>query len=755
MRDRVWRFLFFRERGYVLETIEGYVEKIMFKNDENGYHVLAMKNKDGEFVSCGMFSGVSEGDGLKIDGNWFNHASYGRQFKAESYSINPPSDKESAYRYLASGAIKGVGQITALRIVQRFGDRTWEVLENTPEALAQIAGISKKKAIDIGSQIKEKTELRGAIAYLSQYGISNLTALKIYEKYGQKLYQVVRENPYRLADDIDGIGFVKADEIAIGMGLSTDSDYRINACITYSLGEVSESGHTCYPYEGLLEVVKNRLGVEIEDADWEQFIYNLIVERKIVMHKEGDVKYLYLPYLYKAEKTTGVILKNFTGYEDLDEDAFFKKIDIYLNKKSIDLDEVQRAALFKCASNQMSVITGGPGTGKTTIIETLIDYFEDMGEEIVLAAPTGRAAKRMTQATGRKAQTIHRLLEFGSSENGDNIVGRDEDNPVEADVVIIDEMSMVDINLMYLLLKALDRDTRIIMVGDPDQLPSVGPGNVLGDIIEAFPEHITRLEHVYRQSEDSTIASIAHDINAGIEVDFSVKRKDFYMAERIPEKICAALKPIITSQMPSYRHTKPIDIQVLSPVKKGEFGVAALNQYLQSLLNPADARKHEMTYGDVIFREGDKVMHIKNNYQLEWKVIRRGNYVVDTGMGVYNGDTGIISEVNTYAGYIDVIYDYDTDSPKTVRYKTENYNELELAYAITIHKSQGSEYDDEILVLGPGIGRLMTRNLIYTAVTRAKKCICIIGSQNIFNSMVKNNSITKRYSNLKSFCENT
>ena len=731
-----------------MESITGYVDHIVFQNSENGYTVMILM-MEGEEVTCvGMCKGLGQGENITAEGEYIEHPVYGRQFKIQNYETVTPTDRVGMERYLGSGAIRGVGEALAARIVKKFGDDTFRIIEEEPERLAEVKGISERKAQEIAIQMEEKKDLREALVYLQQYGISNTLAVKIYNTYGTEMYSVMRENPYRLAEDVSGVGFRIADEIAGRIGIHTD--YRIRSGILYTLLQAVGEGHCYLPLEQLLCRGAELLGVT-EDNIRPQ-VDNLIVDRKLVA--KGEAVFA-APYYY-AELNCANMLRNLNipmaESENLPSQdmAIRKRLERMAENLSMELDELQLEAVEESIKNGLFILSGGPGTGKTTTINMIIRYFESEGMDIFLAAPTGRAAKRMTEATGFEAKTIHRLLELNSALSGDDSrkanFERNQENPLEADVVIIDEMSMVDIQLFQALLKATLPGTRLILVGDVDQLPSVGPGQVLRDLMnsKAFP--MVTLEKIFRQAGQSDIVVNAHRINKGEQIALDNKSKDFFLLERSDVNVIYKhMIQLIQDKLPRYVNATPFDIQVLTPMRKGSLGCETLNGILQRYLNPADPCKKEHACGNAVFREGDKVMQIKNNYQLEWEIVGRYNIPIDKGLGVFNGDMGRIREINDTAATLTVEF----DDGRRVNYPFSGLEELELSYAITIHKSQGSEYPAVILPLLGGPRMLFNRNLLYTGITRARNCVTILGSSETVRNMIDNVSENRRYTALE------
>lgn len=731
-----------------MEELQGYVDHIVFRNADNGYTVLNLISDEDEITCVGIFPVVTEGEILLLHGEYTSHPTYGEQFQMKSYETKPPEDVLSMERYLASGAIKGIGVALAARIVRRFKNDTFRIMEEEPERLAEVKGISERMAMEISNQMVEKKDLRDAMIFLEKYGISTNLAVKIYQAYGQEIYSVIRENPYRMAEEVSGIGFKIADEIASRVGIRTDSDFRIRSGILYCLTGAATLGHTYLPREELLRYANQLLGVESEHI--EDHIMNLAMDGKVELKEEG----IYAKSFYRMEQRSAGMLHALNQQYDVTPAKLTQAIARISEEEQMELDEWQAEAVRQAATHGLFILTGGPGTGKTTTIRAMISYFVGEGYDIFLAAPTGRAAKRMSETTGYEAKTIHRMLEVNGAmseaeESAKQIGGmfeRNETNPLEADVIIIDEMSMVDITLLYALLKAVGAGTRLILVGDVNQLPSVGPGNVLRDIIasECFP--VVTLQKIFRQASQSDIVVNAHKINDGERITLDNKSKDFFLLKRYDaDVIINVMLQLVKQKMPRYVDATSYDIQVLTPTRKGLLGVERLNTILQQYLNPPAKQKKEHQVGDRIFREGDKVMQIRNNYQLEWEIRSRYGLAIDKGLGVFNGDVGIIQEINDYSSTVSVLYDEN----RLVQYPFKGLDELELAYAITIHKSQGSEYPAVVMPLLPGPRMLMNRNLLYTAVTRARKCITIVGDENVFYQMVDNTTQQRRYSGLQ------
>lgn len=726
------------------ETINGYVDHIIYRNADNGYTVLVMICDEEEVTCVGTFSDIAEGENIEAHGNYNDHPTYGRQFAVKSFEEKAPKDEMAIERYLGSGAIKGVGIALAARIVRRFKSDTFRIIEEEPERLAEVKGISERKAMEIADQVNAKRDLRQAMIFLQQYGISTTLAVKIYNTYGQEIYGILKENPYRMADDVDGVGFRTADEIASRVGIRTDSDFRIRSGIQYALLQASNEGHTYLPMPELTQRASNLLQIEPEYI--EKHYMNLAMDRKIIMRQVGNTTQIYASSFFYMEANTATMLKQLNANFNVPDIEIEERLRQIEKQTKMDLDEHQVEAVKEAVRNGLLVITGGPGTGKTTTINTIIRYFELEGMDIFLAAPTGRAAKRMSETTGFEARTIHRMLELNGGMEENAGFEKNEQNPLETDVIIIDEMSMVDISLMYALLKAIAAGTRLILVGDVNQLPSVGPGSVLKDIIDSNEFHTVKLTKIFRQASTSDIIVNAHKINRGEPVSLDNKSMDFFFLKRYEaDKIINVTLQLIKQKLPKFVGASEYDIQVLTPMRKGLLGVERLNGILQMYLNPADKRKREKEHGGTIFREGDKVMQTKNNYQLEWEIRSKYGLCIDKGTGIFNGDMGIIEEINDFAETMTVSF----DEGRMVEYPYKLLDELELAYAVTIHKSQGSEYPAVVIPLLSGPRMLMNRNLLYTAVTRAKKCVTIVGNDITFNQMIENNSQLKRYSGLR------
>lgn len=838
-----------------MAEIKGYVSHIVYRNEENGYTVFdvtltttdtaSSEERDsrtsgsrgagpepeeevGQVITCvGYPASISEGESCVVEGDYVTHPVYGDQLKARSYSVIAPEDAEAVYRYLASGSIKGIRQALAAKIVKKFGDDTFRVMEEEPERLAQIRGISLRMAREIGAQMTEKKDLRDAMVFLQKYGIGSAHAVRIWKAYGMGTYEVLRTNPYRLAEEIRGIGFATADEIAKRIGIRADSEYRIRSGILFVLFTASGEGHSFLPEDELVQRSRQLLGLPAEEIIIQ--LENLAVERRLrilhrgpkdVLEKTGASENffygglagqqaeqplpctrveVYLAGVYRREQEIAHRLLDLdaqirrTGGDSESLRELEKKIARLEKEEDIRLDPLQREAVIAAESNAVLIITGGPGTGKTTTINTIIRFFMEEDLNVLLAAPTGRASRRMSEATGYPAMTIHRMLgvrsvdkdedgkildswgedSFGFSagmpENGEagdiwaedtgsgvrredgkrknySVFERDEDNPLEADVVIIDEMSMVDMNLFHSLLRAVPPGARLIMVGDVNQLPSVGPGCVLQDLIDSGAFHTIMLRHVFRQASESDIVMNAHRILQGSSLSMDNKSRDFFFLER--DQIPVIYKHtvlLIREKLPKYVGCRPEDIQVLTPMRRGSLGVEQLNAVLQSVLNPPKKGREEYRFREIVFREGDKVMQTRNNYSLEWEI--RGNYgmPIDRGTGIFNGDFGKIMEIDLKSETMTVCF----DEARTVEYPFSGLEDLDLAYAVTVHKSQGSEYPAVILPLLAGPSALFNRNLLYTAVTRAKKAVVVVGSRGAVDKMISNVRRSQRYTGLR------
>lgn len=735
-----------------MAAVKGFVEKIKYRNEDNGYTVLSITGADDgeEYILVGTFSYISEGEMIEAEGHMTEHPIYGEQMSVERYELKAPEDMVSMERYLGSGAVKGIGAALAARIVKKFKADTFRVMEEEPERLSEVKGISEKMAMAIAEQVEEKKDMRQAMMFLQGYGISMNLAVKIYQEYGPAMYGVMKENPYKLADDIPGVGFKMADEIASRVGIFTDSDFRIKSGILYTLLQATSNGHTYLPEEELSALAAELL--RVDPASIEHHLMDMQMDKRLMVKQlTGGGRAVYAAQYYYTELNTAKMLHDLNIVGSEPEEKIRESLLKIQQQKSIELDDLQIQAVIEAVNCGLLIVTGGPGTGKTTTINTIIRYFEMGDMEILLAAPTGRAAKRMKEATGYEARTIHRLLELTGmpGEKNQNMgmhFERNEENPLDTDVLIIDEMSMVDIHLMHALLRAVNVGTRLILVGDMDQLPSVGPGNVLRDMIESDCFHMVKLKRIFRQAAQSDIIVNAHKINDGEKISLGKPSEDFLFVKRgDPNSIINAMLTLVKKKLPGYVNARVTDIQVMTPMRKGALGVERLNEILQDFLNPSSPDKKETEAGQTTFRMGDKVMQIKNNYQIVWEIRNHYGIPVDKGAGVFNGDMGIISDINTFAELLTVEF----DEGRMVEYSFKQLEELELSYAITIHKSQGSEYPAVVIPIYNGPRMLMSRNLIYTAVTRARHCVCLVGVPEMFQYMVDNAMEQKRYSGLK------
>ncbi len=755
-----------------MERVKGYVEHITYHNADNGYTVLTLSDperekqgQDSVFTAVGSLPEVGEGEMLELEGAWTSHHIYGDQFKISSFEIRQPESEAAMERYLGSGMISGVRQALAHRIVKAFGAETFRILDEEPERLAEIKGISQKKAREIAKQLFEKRDQRDGILFLSKYHITNNLALKIWKQYGPDIYKIIRENPYRLADEVPGVGFKTADEIAARAGIPADSKFRISSAILYTLEMASADGSLYLPREVLIHNTKSLLGIGISDmtdafypdavlipealegADDEvgAALLDLSVDKKVVLRKEEEENRVYTSKAYSAQlRVARMLLERNLKTRCVIDEARQKAVEA-ASRSGYELDEYQLEAVIEAQRSTLLVLTGGPGTGKTTTINTMIRVFEEDGLTIELAAPTGRAAKRMKEATGREARTIHRLLEVNGDPESGVFFNKTMDDPLESDVIIIDEMSMVDLYLFQSLLRAVVPGTRLIMVGDADQLPSVGPGRVLGDIIASGQIHTITLKKIFRQAMQSDIVVNAHKINQGQYPVISKQSPDFFFMEVFdPATILGTIVKLTRDNLPRYLDVPQSDIQIMAPMKKGTLGVSNLNKVMQTYLNPSSRAKEEHSRGDTLFREGDRVMQVRNNYQIEW--VQRGKYdsVINTGQGVFNGDMGILRQINSFAESVTVEF----DDSRFVEYSFSEMDQLELCYAVTIHKAQGSEYPAVVIPMFQGPRMLMNRNILYTAITRAKRLVVIVGDVSVMNSMIDNTLEAKRYTSL-------
>lgn len=741
-----------------MKTISGYVESIIYRNESTGYSVISVLSKGIETACTGVFGYINEGEMIELEGEEVNHEIYGKQIKMTSYRIMPATDSISIIKYLSSGAIKGIGTTLAKRVVDHFGEDTFQIMEEEPERLSEIKGISMRMAMEISEQVEVQREMREVMIYLQKFNISPAMSVKIYELYGPKTYDVIQTNPYRLSEDIMGMSFMQSDEIAQQIGVEVGASIRIKSGMKYALTQASQNGHTYLPKEDLVAMTVNMLGLRDQymQADG---TYNMelldhcftesVLDKKLIIKEIDGQEAVFLPPFYNTEMAIANKLEELNVYVPESDFVTKVKMETIEDMNKVELDDTQKLAIMNTQNYGVSVITGGPGTGKTTIINTIIKMFESDGCEVALTAPTGRAAKRMSEATGKEAMTIHRMLEV-LDQGGEELqtkFAHNESNPLEADVVIVDEMSMVDIFLFDSLLKAMIAGMRLVIVGDINQLASVGPGNVLKDIIESDQFAVTSLQTVYRQEEKSSIVANAHRINAGEMIPFENVQDDFLFVERnnMDQALDATLR--LVDKVAQHVNANPFDVQVLAPMRKGLLGINNLNIELQKKMNPASRSKEEWNIHGVNFREGDKVMQVKNDYETIWNQKADDGKLIDSGKGIFNGDLGVITKINRHTNTMEVKFDDD----RYVIFFEEEAENLELAYAVTIHKSQGSEYPAVIMPLLQNIPNLMTRNLLYTGVTRAMNCVCIVGSQKTFHSMIANVDEHKRYSGLKNF----
>lgn len=734
-----------------MEILKGYIGRFIFQNEDNGYTVAEVVVEGEPHVCVGLMRGFSEGETVEMEGEYTVHPRYLEQFKISTIRAVPPEDKAALMRYLGSGAIKGIGNALAQRIVNHFEEDTFRIIEEEPERLAEIKGISQKKAREIAEQLVEKREMRNAAIFLQQYGIGQNLADKIYRQYGNEVYQVIKENPYRMVEDIQGVGFKIADAIASHAGIRVDSDYRIRCGIIYELYQQTTEGNCYYPRELLMDKTAQLLGLEPEHIEGQMM--SLAMDQQIILKKIREEARVYPASYYKEEIACA---RKLLELRDSYEYPAVKSLDGKMMERiagieatmDMKLDDLQREAVAECINNGVFILSGGPGTGKTTTINAILKYLETEQMDFVLAAPTGRAAKRMTETTGYEAKTLHRLLEIsGELAEGERRINfeRNEDNPLEVDAVVIDEVSMVDIHLLRALLAALIPGTKLILIGDVNQLPSVGPGQILKDIIDSGRFACVMLEKIFRQAKESHIVSYAHKINKGETIDFSKKYRDFFLlAKDSPEVIYQYIEALVKEKVPKEFRIDPLEAQILTPMRKGPLGSEALNRIFQARLNPASPQKKEYQYGDTLFRVKDKIMQIKNNYDKEWEIVGKYNIAISEGMGVFNGDIGTIQDIDDFSRMVKVRF----DDGKLAEYSFQELDELEHAYAITIHKSQGSEYPVVILPLLNGPKMLMNRNLLYTGVTRAKDCVIILGSPDTVSEMIHADLVQRRYTSL-------
>ncbi|MBM6829596.1 ATP-dependent RecD-like DNA helicase [Anaerotignum lactatifermentans] len=733
--------------------ITGEVESIIYENKENGYTVFSLTTEDDEVTCVGIVPQIHTGETLEIGGKWSIHPVYGRQIQVQYYEKSMPTTKSGMEKYLASGLIRGIGPKTAKKIVERFGEASFYVIEEKPEQLAEIRGLTYEKALQISQIFREQHELRRAMIFLQGFDVSPAYAMRIYKKYKSRTFDIVKTNPYRLADDIWGIGFRMADKMAAEAGIQADDPNRVKAAVKYVLNQAAGNGHCYLPKEELAEQAGQLLGLHPDFV--ENALRELQVDGEIWQENLRGVTAVYLNFYFYAEMAVAKRLLELSGErteQSMEKTA--REIAAVEKQTGVILAEEQRAAVQEAMSRGVLIVTGGPGTGKTTTINTILRILKKEDVEVVLAAPTGRAAKRMTEATGVEAQTIHRLLEtsFLSDDSRRQTFERNEENPIEADVIIIDETSMVDLLLMQSLLRAVAPGTRLIFVGDMDQLPSVGPGNVLKDMIRSQRLPVVRLAHIFRQAQESAIIMNAHRINGGEEPVLNEKGTDFFFLRRtFGEDVVTAIRDLIVKRLPGFTGRDGMqDMQVLTPMRKGLLGVQHLNSVLQQALNPPQEGRKEKEFRQMVFREGDKVMQIKNNYNMAWRVYNAMGKRCDEGAGIFNGDEGRIQSIDEVNETMRVVF----DDGKVVDYDFSQLEELELAYAITIHKSQGSEYPVVILPVHSGPPMLMTRNLLYTAITRARELVVLVGLPETISAMVANDREVGRYTGLTERIQN-
>ena len=728
-----------------MEIIEAFADETVFRNEENGYTVLVVKAGKSRVSAVGIMPPIAVGEKLRITGDWTEHPVYGRQIKVQSIEIEKPTTLSGIEKYLSSGMIRGIGPATAKLLIRAFGEETLDVLYSQPEKLLDVPGIGQKRAQMIQESYAEQAQQREAMVFLQSYGVTPALAVKIYKRYGENVRQVITRNPYRLVEDVEGIGFKTADRIASSLGIEQSSEYRLSAGVKYTLSEATAGAGHCYlPRPELAFAARRLLGSDADSIDRtiDSLILSHDISAQILPCDSGEeVVALYLPSTYRAESEVARRLREMIdAMPDSMASDLTAQIDELERIEGLAFHTQQRQAIETAVTHGMTVITGGPGTGKTTIIKCIIKLLSVHGD-VALAAPTGRAAKRMSEACGMEAKTLHRLLEYGGEE-GD--FARSEDNPLEIDTLIIDEMSMVDIFLMRSLLRALVPGTRLIMVGDADQLPSVGAGNVLRDILDSGVIPSVRLTEIFRQDEKSMIVYNAHRINRGESPRLNAKGSDFFFERAVsPSDAAQRIVTLCSARLPGFLNLDPVrQMQVLSPTKKGECGVWMLNQLLQAEFNPPASGKHERVRGDTTFREGDKVMQTRNNYQLKWK--KDGAIGIEDGQGVFNGDIGFVTFIDPQEHVMEVQF----DDERTATYEGGDVDDLELAYCISVHKSQGSEFPVVIMPAVGGPPMLLTRNLFYTAVTRARRMVMIVGRENAIEQMIANVNTRRRYSAL-------
>lgn len=728
--------------------IEGPIEEIIFRNEQNGYTVFVLEFKTTPVICVGKLINANIGENLSLTGEYVNNSKYGYQFAFDSYEVILPSTLAGIERYLCSGLIKGVGPVTAKNIVNHFKEQTFDIIEMSPSSLAEVKNISMKKAIEIGEKFKELKKLQNSVMFLQKYNITTNMALKIYDVYGSKTIDIVKNNPYKLVEDIDGIGFTTADRIAKSIGIPADSAFRVRAGILHTLNtSIEKSGNTFLPKTMLLKLSAALLEIELDIHEdlYEEALKDLTLDKTVISMWHNDYEIVIPTKYYLNENSVAQKLTLLNLSQNIKKLKLDDEIKHFEEKNNMVFHEEQKNAIVNAINNGVSVITGGPGTGKTTIIKCIIEILKAHNQKFMLLAPTGRASKRMGDATGEEAKTIHRALEVASGDLANiNRFVHNENNPFRTNVVIVDEVSMVDVSLMSHLCKALPRDCKLILVGDKDQLPSVGPGNMLDDIIKSNLFSVSMLTKIYRQSDDSLIITNAHLINSGKMPYIDNSSKDFFFEEKADlEKIKNSIVDMVTKRLPKYTGIDSMQIQVLAPLKAGICGIDNLNRCLQEAINPPSINKMELPVGENIFRVGDKVMQTANNYNLVWKKIN--GFIEEEGEGVFNGDIGYIELIDYQTNELVVLFE---DGRRCLYPRTE-INQLSLAYAITIHKSQGSEFDVVIIPAIAGPSMILNRNLIYTAVTRAKKIVTIVGEQKNLKRMIRNNHTIQRFTLLK------
>lgn len=728
-----------------MEVLNGFIENIVFKSEDTGYVVCKIRNEKNIISAVGTVPFIKEGQNVRLKGYWTVHKQFGNQFNIQEYEELLPNSLDGIEKYLSAGIIHGIGPVTAKKIIEKFGEETLNIMENHIERLMEIEGIGEKKFQIIYESYIEQQGLKDIILYFHKHGVTNNQCIKIYKKFGPNAKQIVSGNPYILCDEISGIGFKTADRIAMSIGIEVNSEFRIQSGIKYIMNQFCAAGNTFMPKSNIIEECEKNLSISRELI--EKNIYDMAAQQKIIIEKVNDIEVGFLLQYYYCELgvTSKIITLGLQQIQTINSDIDFE-IDVFEKEQKIQFAQSQREAITGAFNNGIEIITGGPGTGKTTIIKAIIHIYENNGMKVILGAPTGRAAKRMTESTGREAKTIHRLLEMGISDDDESVFEKGESSPLDCDVIIIDEASMIDIILMQTLLKAINLGTRLIIVGDVDQLPSVGPGNVLKDLIESEYIKVVRLKEIFRQGSESLIVINAHKINEGQMPVLNQKDKDFFFInEENQERIVNLIIDLMNRRLPTFNKSwdRLRDMQVLTPMRKGILGVINLNNRLQEMFNPQSKDKKEKTSRDMIFREGDKVMQTKNNYTLKW--IRVSGYGENEGVGVFNGDLGFIESIDEERKVLTIIFDEE----RKVIYDFNFLDELDLAYATTIHKSQGSEFKVVIIPVFMGSPFLMNRNLLYTGITRAKQLVVVVGFQKALMYMINNTNSIERYSALK------